>query len=47
MMEKVLLRPGEGLAWWDRPVLHGRNSYKAGKTNDRLIWKTGVKWSES
>jgi alpha-ketoglutarate-dependent taurine dioxygenase len=47
MMEKVLLRPGEGLAWWDRPVLHGRNSYKASKTNDRLIWKTGVKWSES
>lgn len=45
MMEKVLLLPGEGLAWHDSPVLHGRNSYKASKTNDRSIWKTGVKWN--
>ena len=46
MMEKVLLLPGEGLAWHDSPVLHGRNSYKASKTNDRSIWKTGVKWKK-
>jgi hypothetical protein len=44
MMEKVLLLPGEGLAWHDSPVLHGRNSYKASKTNDRLIWKSGILW---
>jgi len=43
MMKKVVLKPGEAVAWWDAFVLHGRNAYKAEKTNDRFIWKTGIK----
>jgi len=43
MMNKVVLGPGEAVAWWDAFVLHGRNAYKAQKTNDRFIWKTGIK----
>lgn len=38
----VGLRPGESVAWRDDCVLHGRNAFTANKTNDRLIWKTGV-----
>jgi alpha-ketoglutarate-dependent taurine dioxygenase len=44
MIEAVYLNPGEAVAWWDEYVLHGRNSFKAEKTNDRFIWKTGLKW---
>jgi alpha-ketoglutarate-dependent taurine dioxygenase len=44
MIESVYLKPGESVAWWDEYVLHGRNSFKAEKTNDRFIWKTGLKW---
>lgn len=44
MIEKVVLNPGEGVLWWDELVLHGRTSYEANKTNDRFIWKTGLKW---
>ena len=44
MAEGVYLNPGEAVLWWDELVLHGRNSYHVEKTNDRFIWKTGVKW---
>ncbi len=47
MIDTVYLNPGESVAWWDEYVLHGRNSFKAGKTNDRFIWKTGLKWIEN
>ena len=47
MIDTVYLNPGESVAWWDEYVLHGRNSFKAGKTNDRFIWKTGLKWNEN
>ncbi len=40
------LNPGESVFWWDHFVLHGRNPFEATKTNDRFIWKTGVKWNE-
>lgn len=44
MAKKVSLAPGEGVAWWDEFVLHGRESFSAEKTNDRSIWKAGLKW---
>ena len=44
MAKKVYLAPGEGVAWWDHFVLHGRESFAAFKTNDRFIWKAGIKW---
>lgn len=44
MVQSVYLNPGEAVAWWDDYVLHGRNAFKAEKTNDRFIWKTGLKW---
>ncbi|MEO6070615.1 MAG: TauD/TfdA family dioxygenase [Chitinophagaceae bacterium] len=47
MMQEVYLAPGEAVAWWDEYVLHGRNSFKAEKTNDRFIWKAGIKWTEN
>lgn len=46
MIEPVGLNPGEAVLWWDELVLHGRTSFKAEKTNDRFIWKTGLKWQE-
>lgn len=46
MVTKVGLNPGEGVAWWDEFVLHGRESFSAEKTNDRFIWKAGLKWAE-
>jgi len=45
MMKKIVLRPGESLVWWDSLTLHGRDAYEAYKTNDRFIWKTGIKWN--
>jgi len=42
----VDLNPGESVYWWDHSVLHGRNPFEAFKTNDRFIWKTGIKWNE-
>jgi alpha-ketoglutarate-dependent taurine dioxygenase len=44
MIESVILNPGEAVLWWDELVLHGRTSYEVKKTNDRFIWKTGLKW---
>jgi alpha-ketoglutarate-dependent taurine dioxygenase len=44
MITEVPLSPGESVAWWDEYVLHGRNSFSAEKTNDRFIWKAGIKW---
>lgn len=44
MCTEVQLNPGEAVLWWDHFVLHGRNSFAAEKTNDRFIWKTGMKW---
>jgi hypothetical protein len=44
MVTEVCLSPGESVAWWDEYVLHGRNAFKAEKTNDRFIWKAGIKW---
>lgn len=44
--EKVVaidLAPGEAVLWWDERLLHGRNAFKAYKTDDRFIWKTGIK----
>lgn len=38
----VGLQPGEAVAWWDERVLHGRNAFEATRTDDRLIWKTGL-----
>lgn len=38
----VGLKRGEAVAWRDSLVLHGRNSFTAVETGDRLIWKTGV-----
>ena len=39
----VDLKPGEGVLWWDDRVLHGRNSFTAYETNDRFLWKSGIK----
>jgi len=41
--EQILLQPGEAVAWWDELVLHGRASFCPEKTNDRFIWKTGIR----
>lgn len=40
----VQLSPGESVFWWDHYLLHGRNPFEANKTNDRFIWKAGIKW---
>jgi len=42
LVQEVLLNPGEGVLWWDHFVLHGRTPFEANKSNDRLIWKTGL-----
>lgn len=42
----VQLLPGESVYWWDHYVLHGRNPFEVNKTDDRLIWKTGVTWTD-
>lgn len=44
--QRIGLNPGEGVLWWDHFLLHGRTPFDAKKTNDRFIWKTGVKWSD-
>jgi alpha-ketoglutarate-dependent taurine dioxygenase len=44
MCEEIPLNPGEAVLWWDHFVIHGRNSFMADRTNDRFIWKTGMKW---
>ncbi len=36
------MQPGQAAAWRDNRVLHGRQSFSANKTNDRLIYKTGI-----
>lgn len=35
----VDLKPGEAVAFQDRRVLHGRNSFEAFEINDRFLWK--------
>ncbi|MEM7093783.1 MAG: TauD/TfdA family dioxygenase [Actinomycetota bacterium] len=40
---EVGLQPGEAVAWWDHLVLHGRNAFVAHETNDRFIWKAGLR----
>ncbi|MBD0276901.1 MAG: TauD/TfdA family dioxygenase [Flavisolibacter sp.] len=47
LIQEVYLNPGEAVAWWDEYVLHGRNAFKAEKTNDRFIWKAGIKWTNN
>ncbi len=42
LVQDVGLDPGEAVAWHDDRVLHGRRAFAATKTDDRLIWKTGV-----
>lgn len=42
LVRDVGLKPGEAVAWRDDRVLHGRRAFEATKTDDRLIWKTGV-----
>lgn len=44
LAHKVGLAPGEAVAWWDHYVLHGRDAFYAERTNDRFIWKAGIKW---
>ncbi len=36
------MKPGQAAAWRDNRVLHGRRSFSATKTNERLIYKTGI-----
>lgn len=43
LIKEVSLNPGDAVAWWDDAVLHGRTAYTAEKTNDRFIWKAGIK----
>ena len=40
----VTLNPGEAVIWWDHFVLHGRTQFEADRSNDRFIWKAGLKW---
>tara|TARA_A100001015_G_C15020460_1_gene727722 strand:- start:1553 stop:2329 length:777 start_codon:yes stop_codon:yes gene_type:complete len=42
-LHAVDLEEGDGVFWWDNTVLHGRNSFEAYKTNDRFLWKSGIK----
>ncbi|MEM7274425.1 MAG: TauD/TfdA family dioxygenase [Actinomycetota bacterium] len=42
LVHPVGLQPGDAVAWWDDLVLHGRNAFEATRTDDRLIWKTGL-----
>ncbi|HZE98459.1 MAG TPA: TauD/TfdA family dioxygenase [Planctomycetota bacterium] len=44
MCTEVALNPGEAVLWWDHFVIHGRNSFSTARSNDRFIWKTGMKW---
>ncbi len=36
------MKPGQAAAWRDNRVLHGRKSFSATRTNERLIYKTGI-----
>lgn len=44
LVHEVSLNPGDAVAWWDDAVLHGRTAFSAEKTNDRFIWKAGIKF---
>ena len=39
----VRLAPGEAVLWQDERLLHGRRSFKANQSSDRLLWKAGIK----
>ena len=43
LIAEVPLAPGEAVAWWDHRVLHGRNAFEASRSNERFIWKTGIR----
>ncbi|MES2651652.1 MAG: TauD/TfdA family dioxygenase [Bacteroidota bacterium] len=45
MIKEICLNPGDAVAWWDDAVLHGRTAFSANKTNDRFIWKAGIKFT--
>lgn len=45
LVKEVSLNPGDAVAWWDDAVLHGRTAFSADKTNDRFIWKAGIKFT--
>ncbi len=38
----VKLRPGDAVAWKDRQVLHGRNSFEATQESERFLWKCAI-----
>jgi len=38
----VKLGPGDMVAWKDRQVLHGRNSFEAQQESERFIWKCAI-----
>lgn len=38
----VKLGPGDMVAWKDRYVLHGRNSFEAQNKSERFIWKCAI-----
>ena len=41
----ISLAPGEAVAWWDDQVLHGRRAFRATRTNDRFLLKSGFRLS--
>ena len=38
----VLLKEGDAVLFWDERVLHGRDSFEVGGTEDRCLWKFSV-----
>jgi len=47
LITEVALDPGESVAWWDDRVLHGRDAFEANATNDRFIWKAGIRFNDA
>jgi alpha-ketoglutarate-dependent taurine dioxygenase len=41
-IKEVKLAPGEAVAWKDRELLHGRNSFIASENSQRFLWKCAV-----
>lgn len=43
----IQLAPGEAVTWWDDQVLHGRRAFRATRTNDRFLLKSGFRMVDS
>ena len=47
LVTTVVLKRGQAVAWKDPYVLHGHAAVEPHRINDRVIWRTGLRWSDA